>query len=71
MARPKLLEPGGTAGLLVEHGILDLPPGRDAVLLSLENAMECAFGSTLCGVVLVSSFRGRTNIAIDYQAALV
>ena len=39
-ARPKLDELDGTAGFVVEPEIIDLPPGRDAVLLSLANSME-------------------------------
>jgi hypothetical protein len=39
-ARPALARLGGTAGFLADDSIIELPPGRDAVLLSLENSME-------------------------------
>lgn len=39
-ATQKLEALGGTAGFLLEPGIIDLPSGRDAVLLSLSNSME-------------------------------
>jgi len=39
-ARPALTKLGGTAGFLMDSSIIELPPGRDAVLLSLDNSME-------------------------------
>ena len=39
-ARPALEKLGGTAGLLTDGSIVEMPAGRDAVLLSLENSME-------------------------------
>ncbi len=39
-ARPALMKLGGTAGFLTDRSIVEMPAGRDAVLLSLENSME-------------------------------